>query len=79
MPYALFDCDRQIDNAFPTEKQAWEHALISGLIFDVPVADEAPGQVLPAGYHMKQIPPDSQVLEQVFEPAPEWKLPNEIS
>ena len=24
MPYALFDRDRQIDKAFPTEKQAWE-------------------------------------------------------
>ncbi|MCS3450262.1 MULTISPECIES: hypothetical protein [Bradyrhizobium] len=75
MPYALFDRDKQIDKAFPTEKQAWEHALVSGLVFDVPVADEAPGQVLPAGYHMKQIPGDSEVCE----PAPEWKLPNEIS
>ncbi|WP_076858166.1 hypothetical protein [Bradyrhizobium mercantei] len=75
MPYALFDRDNQIDQAFPTEKQAWEHALICGLIFDVPVAHEAPGQLLPAGYHMKRIPCDSEVCE----PAREWKLPNEIS
>ncbi|MHC2334013.1 hypothetical protein [Bradyrhizobium sp. USDA 4454] len=75
MPYALFDRDRQIDEAFPTEKQAWEHALTSGLIFDVPVADEAPGMVIPAGYHMKRIPGDGEVCT----PAPEWNLPNEIS
>ncbi|QOZ26502.1 hypothetical protein [Bradyrhizobium sp. CCBAU 51753] len=74
MPYALFDRDKQIDRAFPTEKQAWEHALISGLVLDVPVADEAGGQVLPAGYHMKQIPDD-----EVFELAPAWKLPKEVS
>jgi hypothetical protein len=75
MAYALFERDRQIDQAFPTEKQAWEHALVSGLILDVPVADEAPGQVLPVGYHVKRIPDD----EEVFDPAPEWKLPKEIS
>jgi hypothetical protein len=74
MPYALFDRDKQIDRAFPTERQAWEHALVSGLVLDVPVADEAGGQVLPEGYHMKQISG-----EEVFDPAPAWKLPNEVS
>lgn len=74
MPYALFDRDTQIDRAFPTEKEAWEHALTSGLVLDVPVADEAGGQVLPAGYHMKQI-----ADADTFDPAPEWKLPKEVS
>ena len=74
MAYALFDCDKQIDRAFPTEKEAWEHALISGLVLDVPVADEAGGQVLPAGYHMKRIADG-----ETFDPAPEWKLPKEVS
>ncbi|MGY4479785.1 hypothetical protein [Bradyrhizobium sp. USDA 3364] len=73
MPYALFDRDQQIGGDFPTEKQAWEHGLVSGLIFDAPVSGEAPGQQLPAGYHMKEIPGD------VFEPASRRKLPNEIS
>ncbi|QPF82341.1 hypothetical protein IC762_21525 [Bradyrhizobium genosp. L] len=67
MAYGLFDRDKQIDHAFPTEKAAWEHALTSGLVLDVPVADEASGQVLPAGYHMKQI---SGADEEVIAPRP---------
>lgn len=74
MPYALLDRDKQIDRAFPTEKEAWEHALTSGLVLDVPVADEAGGQMLPAGYRMRRIADD-----ETFDPAPEWKLPKAVS
>ncbi|WGR91700.1 MULTISPECIES: hypothetical protein [unclassified Bradyrhizobium] len=63
MPYALFDRDRQIDQAFPTEKEAWEHALISGLVLDVPVADDAAGQVLPAGYQMRFVSGDGELID----------------
>ncbi len=55
MPYALFDRDRQIGKTFPTEEQAWEQALRDGLISDVPVADEEDDQVLPIGYHVKEV------------------------
>jgi hypothetical protein len=41
-------------------------------VTDVPVADEAGGQILPAGYHVAQI-------EQRYDSKPEWKLPREIS
>ena len=54
MPYALFDGDRQIGPSLPTEAAVWKQALDSGLISDVPVADEAGGQVLPAGYRVKE-------------------------
>ena len=53
--YALFEGDRQIGNPFATEKEVWEAALIEGLVADVPVADEAGGQVLPAGYHVEPV------------------------
>ena len=43
--YALFEGDKQIGSAFPTEKEVWEAALIEGLVMDVPVADEEGGQV----------------------------------
>ncbi len=55
--YALFERDRQIGAAFPTEKEVWEAALIEGLVTDVPVADEEDGQILPNGYHVKQVEP----------------------
>ena len=56
MPYALFDGDRQIDPSLPTEAEVWKQALVLGImISDVPVADEAGGQVLPAGYHVQEI------------------------
>ncbi|MBR0799265.1 hypothetical protein JQ615_28130 [Bradyrhizobium jicamae] len=74
MPFALFDRDKQIDQAFPTESEAWEHALVCGLVLDVPIADEAPGEALPTGYHMKQVSG-----EDLFDAAPEWKLPKQIS
>jgi hypothetical protein len=70
--YALFDGKTQIGSAFPTEKQVWEAALIEGLVTDVPVADEAGGQILPKGYHVEQI-------EQTYQARPDWKLPREIS
>jgi hypothetical protein len=55
MPYALFDGDRQIGEALPTEAEVWQQAILSGLISDVPVADESGGQVLPVGYHVKEV------------------------
>lgn len=61
MPYALFDRERQIGDAFATEEAVWKHATEAGLVDDIPVADEAGGQVLPVGYHVKEIrtPPDT--------------------
>jgi hypothetical protein len=73
VPYALFDGDRQIGPNLPTERAVWKQALNSGLISDIPVADEAGGQVLPAGYHVKEI------REESCAPDPAWKLPDEIS
>ena len=55
MPYALYDRERQIGEAFLTEEEVWKQALEAGLIDDIPVADEAGGQVLPAGYHVEEI------------------------
>ena len=55
MPYALNDRERQIGEAFLTEEEVWKHALEAGLIDDIPVADEAGGQALPAGYHVEEI------------------------
>jgi hypothetical protein len=73
VPYALFDRDRQIGKTLPTEAEVWKQALDRGLISDLPVADESGGQVLPAGYHVKE------VREERCSPDPDWKLPNEIS
>ena len=73
VPYALFDRDRQIGEVLPTEADVWKQALDRGLISDIPVADESGGQVLPAGYHVKE------VREEPCSPDPDWKLPNEIS
>jgi len=53
--YALFEGDKQIGSAFPTEKEVWEAALIEGLVMDVPVADEEGGQVVPLGYHVAKV------------------------
>jgi hypothetical protein len=53
--YALFEGDRQIGNAFPTEKEVWLAALLEGLVMDVPVADEEGGQILPQGYHVGKV------------------------
>ena len=74
MPYALFNRDRLIGKVLPTEGEVWKQALESGLISDVPVADEAGGQVLPAGYHVKEIKEEERCA-----PEPAWKLPDEIS
>jgi hypothetical protein len=70
--YALFRGKTQLARTFPTEQEVWQAALREGLITDLPVADEAGGQVLPAGYHIEQI-------EETYEPQPDWKLPREIS
>ena len=51
--YALFEGDKQIGIAFPTEKEIWEAALIEGLVTDVPVADGSGVQVIPDGYHVE--------------------------
>ncbi|HKU05377.1 MAG TPA: hypothetical protein VJR30_04845 [Bradyrhizobium sp.] len=74
MPYALFDRERQIGAALATEAAVWKQALEQGLIHDIPVADEAGGQVLPAGYHIKEI-----AAEQEFDSRSDWKLPRKIS
>jgi hypothetical protein len=72
MPYALFDCGKRIGPRAPTELQVWRQALRSGLVSDIPVADEQGGQVLPRGFHVELVAED-------FEPRPEWNLPREIS
>jgi len=41
--YALFEGDKQIGSASPSEKEVWEAALMEGLVNDVPVADEEGG------------------------------------
>ncbi|MBR1150923.1 hypothetical protein [Bradyrhizobium sp. JYMT SZCCT0428] len=70
--YALFEGDKQIGSAFPTEKEVWEAALIEGLVMDVPVADEEGGHVIPSGYHVARV-------EESCDPRPDWKLPRDIS
>lgn len=70
--YALFEGDRQIGSAFPTEKEVWKAALIEGLVTDVPVADEEGGQVIPIGYHAAKV-------EEAHDPRPDRKLPRDIS
>ena len=52
--YALFEGDKQIGRALPTEKEVWQAALLKGLVMDVPVADEG-GQILPRGYHVVKV------------------------
>ena len=74
MPYALFDRERRIGGMFASEADAWKRALAEGLIDDIPVAGESGGQVLPAGYHVRQL-----ASEQECDPRPDWKLPREIS
>jgi hypothetical protein len=73
--YALFDGSTQIGSAFPTEKEVWEAALVDGLVTDVPVADEAGGQILPSGYHVARVGD----VEQTYKAKPDWKLPRGIS
>jgi hypothetical protein len=70
--YALFEGDKQIGNAFPTEKEVWEAALIEGLVMDVPVADEEGGQVIPKNYPVAKV-------EEPYDRGPDWKLPRDIS
>jgi hypothetical protein len=53
--YALFEGDKQIGRALPTEKEVWQAALLEGLVMDVPVADEEGGQILPRGYHVVKV------------------------
>ena len=55
MAYALFNRGRQIGKAKPTELEVWKYALETGLISDVPVADEEGGQVLPAGLRIEEV------------------------
>ena len=74
MAYALFNGDKQIGPDLPTEPEVWKHALDDRLISDVPVADEAGGQVLPARYHVKEIK-----MAEYCAPDPAWELPLEIS
>src|SRR5690242_18854012 len=51
--YALFEGKKQIGSAFATEKEAWEAALIEGLVTDVPATDEPGGYILPGEYHVE--------------------------
>lgn len=76
--YALFEGDKQIGSAFPTEKEVWEAALIEGLVTDVPVADEEGGQVIPSGYHVSKVDGPAKA-EVTCDPRPDWKLPRDIS
>ena len=55
MPYALFDCERQVSETLPTIRHVWEQAREAGLISDIPVVDEDDDQVLPVGYHVKEV------------------------
>jgi hypothetical protein len=55
MPYALFNRDERVGEVMPTELDVWKRALEVGQISDIPVADEEGGQVLPPGFHIKQI------------------------
>lgn len=73
MAFALFDGDRQIGPTLPSEPEVWKRALDDGVISDIPVADEAGGQVLPENFHIKE------VREECAAPDPKWKLPREIS
>ena len=70
--YALFEGDKQIGNAFPTEKEVWEAALIEGLVMDGPVADQEGGQVVPKNSPVAKV-------EEPCDPRPDWKLPRDIS
>jgi hypothetical protein len=74
MPYALFEGNRKIGETLPSEAEVWKRALQSGLIADIPVADEAGGQVLPRGYHVRHCSE-----EEVNQPSAAWRLPREIS
>jgi hypothetical protein len=74
VPYALFNRHTLIGKVLPTEAEVWKQALESGLISDIPVADEAGGQVLPVGYHVKEIKQAEHCA-----PKPAWQLPDEIS
>jgi hypothetical protein len=71
MPYALFDGDERVSEAMPTELDVWKRALEAGLISDLPVADEDGGQLLPPGFHVKQV-------DEAFD-ARARKLPREIT
>ena len=73
MAYALFDGDTQIGPTLPSESEVWKRALDDGLIKDVPVADQAGGEVLPPHYHVKE------TREENAAPDPAWKLPRGIS
>ena len=65
--YALFRDKTQLARTFPTEQEVWQAALREGLITDLPVADEAGGEILPLGYHVEQVKENN-------DPQPEWKL-----
>ena len=55
MPFALFDCNRQVSKTLSTVDEVWRQALEAGLISDVPVTDEEDWQVLPIGYHVEEV------------------------
>ena len=55
MPYALFDCHNQVGEALPTVREVWKQALEAGLIADIPAIDEESHEVLPVGYHIREV------------------------
>jgi hypothetical protein len=55
MPYALFDRDQQVGDPMPTALEVWKQALEAGLISDLPAEDEEGDQILPPGFHIKEI------------------------
>ena len=55
MPYALFDCQSQVGETLPTVREVWTLALEAGLISDIPVTDEEGYEVLPVGYHIREV------------------------
>lgn len=61
--YALFEGDKQIGSAFPTEQEVWKAALAEGLVKDIPVADEEGGQLLPKGYHVAKAGDQKKLLQ----------------
>jgi hypothetical protein len=55
MPYALFDCYNQVGETLPTVGEVWKQALEAGLISDIPLVEEECHEVLPVGYHIREV------------------------
>jgi hypothetical protein len=55
MPYALFDDDVKISNAYPSEQEVWKHAKENGLVVDRIAEEETtkPHLVLDKEYEIR--------------------------